>query len=52
MHAFLAVLDLHCCSGFPLAAANGGYSLAAVFGLLIAAASFLYNSGSRAYRPQ
>jgi len=52
MHAFLVVLDLHCCSGFPLAAANGGSSLAAVCGLLIAAASFLHNMGSRAHGPQ
>ena len=52
MHAFLVVLDLHCCSGFALAAVSGGYSLAVVCGLLIAAASFLHNTGSRACRPQ
>ena len=30
---FLAVLDLHCCSGFPLVGASGGYSLAGERGL-------------------
>ena len=52
MRAFLVVLDLHCCSGFALAAVSGGHSLAAVCGLLAAAASFLHNIGSRACRPQ
>ena len=38
---FLAVLDLHCCSGFSLVAGNKDYSLVAVLGLLIAVASLL-----------
>ena len=35
---FLAVLGLHCCAGFSLAAVSEGYSLAAVHRLLIAVA--------------
>ena len=38
---FLAVLSLCCCTGFSLVAVSGGYSLVAVHGLLIAAASFV-----------
>ena len=33
------MLDLHCCAGFSLVAANGGYSLVVVLTLLIAVAS-------------
>ena len=36
---FSALLALHCCSGFSLFTANGGYSLVAVQGLLIVAAA-------------
>ena len=32
---FLAVLGLHCCSGFSLVAASGGHSLAMVHGFLV-----------------
>ena len=39
LYLFLAVLGLHCCSGFPVVAASRGYSLAAVHGLLIAVVS-------------
>ena len=35
------MLGLHCCSGFSLVAASGGYSLVAVCGLLIAVASLV-----------
>ena len=35
-YLFLAVLGLHCCAGFSLVAASGGYSPAAVSRLLIA----------------
>ena len=35
---FLARLDLHCCTVFPLVAASGGYSLGAVCRLLISVA--------------
>ena len=38
-HLFLAELCLHCCMGFSPVAASGDYSLAAVYGLLIAVAS-------------
>ena len=38
---FLAVLGLHCCTGFSLAAASGGYSLVAVCRLLFSVASFV-----------
>ena len=42
---FLAVLGLHCCVGFSLVAASGGYSLNAVRGLLIAEASLVMERG-------
>ena len=35
------MLSLHCCAGFSLVSANGGYSLAAVLGLLIVVASLV-----------
>ena len=35
---FLAVLGLHCCMGFSLVVASGGYSLVAVHGLITAVA--------------
>ena len=38
MYLCLAVVGLHCCRGFSLAAASGGYSLFAVLRLLIAVA--------------
>ena len=38
-HLFLAILGLHFCVGFSLAAASWGYSLIEVHGLLIAVAS-------------
>ena len=41
----LAVLGLHCCTGFSLVAASRGYSLVAVRGLLIAAASLVVEHG-------
>ena len=41
----LAVLDLRCCLGFSLSAVSGGYSLAAVHGLLIVVASLVAEHG-------
>ena len=41
VYLFLAVLGLCCCTDFPLAAANGGYSLAVVRGLLIMVTSLV-----------
>ena len=41
MYLFLAVLGLHCCTGFSLVALNWGYSLVAVCRLLIAVTSFV-----------
>ena len=38
IYLFLAVLGLHCCSGFSLVLASGGYSLVAVHGFLIVVA--------------
>ena len=38
---FLAVLSIHCCLGFSLVAANRSYSLAVVYGLLIAVISLV-----------
>ena len=48
----MTVLGLHCCAGFSLAVASRAYSLAAVYGLLIAVAWLLLLTGSRAHRPQ
>ena len=39
MYLFVAVLGLHCCTGFPLVAGNGGYTLAAMYSLLTVVAS-------------
>ena len=38
IYLFLAVLVLHCCTGFSVAVASGGYSLIAVHGLPIVVA--------------
>ena len=38
---FLAVRGLHCCVGFSLVVESGGYSLAAVRGLLTAVVSLV-----------
>ena len=35
---FFAVLDLHCCASFSVAAVSGGYSPVAVHGLLLVVA--------------
>ena len=37
----MAVLGLHCCAGFSLVATRGGYSLVAVYRLIIAVASLI-----------
>ena len=37
----MAVLDLHCCEGFSLAAASRGYPLVAVLGLLTVVTSLM-----------
>ena len=42
---FLAVLGLHCCTGFSLVVARGGYSLMAMHGLLISVASLVAGHG-------
>ena len=42
------MLGLHCCTGFSVLAASGGYSQVAVGGLLIAVASLVADLGSRA----
>lgn len=44
-HLFLAVLALHCCAGFSLAAASGGYSIAVVCKLLSTVASLAIELG-------
>ena len=41
----MAELGLHCCVGFSLVAANGGYSLAAGQGLLTVVASLVAQHG-------
>ena len=41
IYIFVAVLGLHCCTGFSLVAARGGYYLVVTSRLLIAAASLV-----------
>ena len=36
IYLFLAVLGLHCCAGFSLVVASGGYPLVVAHGLLVA----------------
>ena len=45
----LAVLGLHCYSGFTLVAETKGYSLVALHGLPIAMASLIAEHGLRAW---
>lgn len=45
LNLFLAGLDLPCCEGFSLVAMSGGYSLAVLLGLLVAAASLVEQRG-------
>ena len=47
MYLFLAVLGLHCCTGFSLVEASGGYSLVVVRRLRIAVASLVATIGAR-----
>ena len=44
---FLTVLDLHCCQGFFLVAASGGYSLVVTAGFLLWGLFFLWSTASR-----
>ena len=44
------MLSLHCCSGFPLAASSGGYTVVAVHGLLIVMASLVVENGLQGAR--
>ena len=44
IYLFLAVPALHCCAGFSLVAADGGYSLV-VLTLLVAVASLVAEQG-------
>ena len=43
MYLFLSALGLHCCTGFSLLEASGGYSLVVVCRLLIVVASPVAN---------
>ena len=45
MYVFLAALGLHCCEGFFVVAASGGYSPVAVHGLLIVVPSLVAEHG-------
>ena len=45
IYLFLAVLGLHCCSGFSPVVASRGYSLVAVLRLLILVASLVAEHG-------
>ena len=49
MYLFLAVLDLHCCTGFSLVAGSEGYSLAVVRRILIVVAFPVAAWSLRAY---
>ena len=49
---FLAVLGLCCVTGFSLDVVSEAYSLVAEHELLIAVASSVWSTGSRAPRPQ
>ena len=49
-YLFLAVLGCHFCEGFSVVAANGGYALVTVHGLLIAVAFLVVSTGFRARR--
>ena len=42
----MAVLDLHCCTGFSLVVASGGYFLVVLLELLIKVASLVAKPGS------
>ena len=42
----MAVLDLHCCTGFSLVVASGGYFLVVLLELLIEVASLVAKPGS------
>ena len=44
-YLFFAVRGLHCCVGFSLVAASGGYSLVVLHGLLIVVASLVGEHG-------
>ena len=44
-YLFLAVLGLHCCTGFSLVVVSGGYSPAGVHGLFIVVASLVVEHG-------
>lgn len=48
-YLFVALLGLCCFMGFSLVAVSRGYSLAVVQGFLIAVASLLRSTGSRAH---
>ena len=48
IYLFLAVLGLHCYTGFSLVAVSGGYSVVAVCELFLLVACLLWNMGSRA----
>ena len=45
IYLFLTVLDLCCCMDFSLVAVSGGYSLVAMWGLLVAVASLVVEQG-------
>ena len=44
-YLLFAVRGLHCCVGFSLVAASGGYSLVVLHGLLIVVASLVGEHG-------
>ena len=45
MYLFVAVLGLHCCTGFSLVVVRGGYSLVLAHRLLTAVASLVAEPG-------
>ena len=52
LYLVLAVLGLCCCAQASLATASGGYSLVAVWGLLMAEVSLVAEHGLRSCGPQ
>ena len=49
IYLFMAMLDLHCCSGFSLGTVSRGCSVIVVHRLLIAVASLVAEQGLNSY---
>ena len=49
IYLFLAVLGVHCCSGFSLVVVSGGYFPGAVLGLFVAGVSLVGEHGGMGF---